>query len=348
MQQRPLGLTGLNVSLICLGTMTYGEQNTEAEGHEQMDYAFENGINFFDTAELYPIPPKAGTHGETERIIGTWMKARKTRKQVVIATKVVGRTGMTWFRKDGSPGELNRKQIEEAIDKSLKNLQTDTIDLYQLHWPDRPVSLFGSNDTVFKEVHGPENSITSVVEVLKDIQKAGKIRHFGLSNESAWGTMNFVREAEQQGLSRPVSIQNAYNLVNRTFEIGLAEIAMREHVGLLAYSPLAQGYLTGKYQNGAMPPQSRKTLFGRMQRYETQGASEAFDAYISLARQHGLDPTQMALAFCATRPFMTSVIIGATKMEQLKTNIAAATLQISPEIEAQINAIHQWRGNPCP
>jgi aryl-alcohol dehydrogenase-like predicted oxidoreductase len=348
MQQRPLGRTGLNVSMICLGTMTYGEQNTEQEGHEQMDYALEQGINFFDTAELYPIPPKAGTHGETERIIGTWMKARKTRDQVIIATKVVGRTGMTWFRKDGSPGELNRGQIEEAIDKSLKNLQTDVIDLYQLHWPDRPVSLFGSNDTIFREVHGPENSIASIVEVLKDIQKAGKIRHFGLSNESAWGTMSFVREAEQQGLSRPVSIQNAYNLVNRTFEIGLAEIAMREHVGLLAYSPLAQGYLTGKYQNGALPAKSRKTLFGRMQRYENQGASEVIDAYIDLAHEHGLDPAQMALAFCATRPFMTSVIIGATTMDQLKTNIAAASVRVSPELEALINALHQWRGNPCP
>jgi len=348
MNYRKLGRTDLMVSELCLGTMTWGEQNTEAEGHAQMDYAVERGINFFDTAELYPIPPKAETQGATERIIGSWFKARGNRDKIILATKVVGRTDMDWFRDGRRKGELNRAQIEEAVNKSLKRLQTDYIDLYQLHWPDRAVTQFGSNPTIFRAAEGPENPIDEILAVLGDLVKAGKVRHIGLSNESAWGTMTFLHHATVKGLPRVQSIQNAYSLVNRTFEVGLAEIAMRENVGLLAYSPLAQGYLTGKYRDGALPPGSRKQLFDRLKRYEKPGAAEAIDAYVTLAAELRLDPAQMAIAFATSRPFVTSTIIGATTMEQLRTDIDALDVTITEEVEARIDAIHQRQGNPCP
>lgn len=348
MHYRPLGRTGLEVSALCLGTMTFGEQNSEAEGHAQLDYARERGVNFIDTAELYPIPPKAQTQGETERIVGTWMKARRNRADVILATKVVGRSQNTWFRDDGSPAELSRAQILEAVDKSLARLQTDWIDLYQIHWPDRAVSQFGANPIVYKPTSGPEHPIEETLAVMDELVKAGKVRHIGLSNESAWGTMTFLKHAEAKGLPRVASLQNAYSLVNRTFEGGLAEIARREDVGLLAYSPLAQGYLTGKYEGGARPPGARRTLFDRMQRYETPGAPAAISAYVALAREWGLDPAQMALAFAASRSFTTSVIIGATTMAQLETNIDAMDVAIPPELEARIDAIHLRHTNPCP
>ncbi|MET0527458.1 MAG: aldo/keto reductase, partial [Microvirga sp.] len=271
MEYRRLGHTDLNVSLICLGTMTWGQQNTEAEGHEQMDYALSQGINFFDTAELYSIPPKAETQGSTERIIGSWFKSRANRDKVILATKVVGRSDNTWFRDSGSKAELSRAQIEEAVNKSLKRLQTDYIDLYQIHWPDRPMT-WGSNTTVYKHQEADSHPIAETVEIMTDLVKAGKIRHFGLSNESAWGTMTFLKHAEAKGLARAQSVQNAYNLLNRTNEVALAEVFMREKVSLLAYSPLAQGYLTGKYLDGARPPGTRSTLFGRGQRYENATA----------------------------------------------------------------------------
>jgi aryl-alcohol dehydrogenase-like predicted oxidoreductase len=348
MEYRPLGRTGLRVSAICLGTMTWGEQNSEAEGHAQMDYALERGINFLDTAELYSIPPKAETQGSTERIIGSWLAARGNRDKVILATKVVGRSQNTWFRDDGSPAELSRAQIVEAVEKSLRRLRTDYIDLYQIHWPDRAVSQFGSNPVIFKPTSGPEHPIEETLAALGDLVKAGKIRHIGLSNESPWGLMTYLKHAEAKGLPRVASIQNAYSLVNRTFEGGLAEIALREEVGLLAYSPLAQGYLTGKYENGARPPGARKTLFDRLQRYETPGAAPAITAYVQLARKWGLDPAQMAIAFATSRPFTTSTIIGATTMAQLKTAIDAADVPISPELEAEIDAIHLVHTNPCP
>ena len=347
MQTRPLGRTGLNVSLLCLGTMTYGQQNTEAEGHAQMDYALDQGINFFDTAELYSIPPKPETTGSTERIIGTWFKARGNRDKVILASKVVGRSDMTWFRDDGSPTELSRAQIEEAVDKSLRRLQTDYIDLYQLHFPDRPMP-WGSNPTRYRHQDGPSHPIEEILESLNGLVKAGKIRHIGLSNESAWGTMTFLRHAETRDLPRVQSVQNAYNLLNRTYETALAEISIREGVSLLAYSPLAQGFLTGKYLNGAKPAGARTTLFNRGQRYQTPGAEEAITAYIALAREFGLDPAQMALAFVNSRPFLTSNIIGATSMEQLKTDIASVDVTITPELAERIDAIHQRHGNPCP
>jgi aryl-alcohol dehydrogenase-like predicted oxidoreductase len=347
MHYRPLGRTGLNVSQICLGTMTWGQQNTEADGHAQMDYALDHGINFFDTAELYSIPPRAETQGSTERIIGSWFRARGARDKVILASKVIGRSDNTWFRDDGSKGELSRAQIEEAVNKSLKRLQTDYIDLYQLHWPDRPMA-WGANPVIFRHQDGESHPIEEILESLDAMVKAGKIRHVGLSNESAWGTMTFLKHADIRGLPRVESVQNAYNLLNRTYETALAEVSMREKVGLLAYSPLAQGFLTGKYLNGARPAGARTTLFDRSQRYQTPGAEPAIEKYVALAQEFGLDPAQMALAFVNTRPFVTSSIIGATSLEQLKTDIGSIDVTITPELEKRIDAIHLVHTNPCP
>lgn len=350
MQKRRLGRTDIHVSSLSLGTMTFGEQNTEAEGHAQLDLALDRGINLFDAAELYPIPPKAETQGRTEEIIGTWLKARGNRDKVVIATKVVGRTENTWFRKDGSEGRLTRAQIEEAVDKSLTRLQSDYIDLYQIHWPDRNVSGFGSNPTIWKAPApcDDETPIEVTLEAMDRLVKAGKIRHLGLSNESPWGTMRFLELAERNGWPRVVSIQNAYNLVNRTFEGGLAEIAHREQVGLLAYSALGQGYLTGKYRNGALPAGARKTLFDRLQRYEKPGADTAINAYLDLAEELGLSSSQLAIAFVLSRVFTTSVILGATSLGQLEHDLGALDLAITEEIEARITALYQRHGSPCP
>jgi aryl-alcohol dehydrogenase-like predicted oxidoreductase len=347
MQYRPLGSTDLNVSLICLGTMTWGQQNTPAEGQAQLDYAVDRGVNFIDTAELYPIPPRRETQGATERIIGDWLRSRRARDRVILASKVVGRSEMNWFRDDGSPAQLSRAQIEEAVNKSLARLQTDYIDLYQLHWPDRPMS-WGSNPVIYRHQHGPSHRIEEILGHLEDLVRAGKVRHVGLSNESAWGTMTFLKHAETRGLPRIQSVQNAYSLLNRTYETALAEISTREQVSLLAYSPLGQGYLTGKYLNGARPPGARTTLFERSQRYETPGAERAIEKYVGLAREFGLDPAQMALAFVNARPFVTSTIIGATSMEQLKVDIGSIDVTITPELEDRLNAIHLLHTNPCP
>lgn len=346
MEYRPLGTTDLKVSAICLGTMTWGEQNTEAEGHEQMDYALDQGINFFDTAEMYAVPPRKETQGSTETIIGTWFKARGNRDKVILATKVAGRAPMNWLRDSGEGTCQTAEQIEEAVNKSLKRLQTDYIDLYQLHWPDRPINLFGGLG--YTHIDKPSVPIDEILTTLDKIVKAGKVRHIGLSNETPWGTMTFLKHSEMKGLPRVQSIQNAYNLVNRTYEIGLAEIAHREKVGLLAYSPLAQGYLTGKYRNGANPKGSRRQLFNRLQRYEGPGADKAFETYFTIAEKYGIDPSQMALQYVTTRPFVTSNIIGATTMEQLKTDIDSIKLDMTEEMLADIEAAHLAQPNPCP
>lgn len=347
MDYRKLGDTDIKVSAICLGTMTWGKQNTEAEGHEQMDYAVDQGINFFDTAELYPIPPEAETQGGTETIIGTWFKKRGKRDDIILATKVVGRSPMPWFRDDGSTTEINRAQMLEAVDKSLKRLQTDYIDLYQLHWPDRPIQLFGGLN--YRHMSDEFNRIEDILGVLADIQKAGKIRHFGVSNETAWGIMKFLHYAEvDKSLPRVVSVQNAYNLLNRVFEVESSEIFYREGVGLLAYSPLAQGFLSGKYQKGARPEGSRKFLFDRLQRYETPGAEEAIDRYLDLAKKYGLDPSQMAVQFVTQQAFVTSNIIGATTMEQLKLAIGSYNIEFPEELSKEIDALHLRASNLCP
>jgi aryl-alcohol dehydrogenase-like predicted oxidoreductase len=349
MLTRKLGRTGLDVSLIGLGTMTYGQQNSEAEGHAQMDYAVAHGINFFDTAELYSIPPKAETAGSTERVIGTWFKARGNRDKVVLATKAVGRTAMAWFRADGSPGRQTKAQLTEAIEGSLKRLQTDYIDLYQLHWPDRATP-FGANPSRYKpsEWEGDGAPIAEILEVLSGFVKAGKARFIGLSNESAWGTMTFLYHAQIKDLPRVQSIQNAYNLVNRTFDTALAEIAIREQVGLVAYSPLGQGFLTGKYLDGARPAGARNTLFERGDRYELPGTNEAVRAYLGVAKTFGLDPSQMAIAFVNQQPFVATNLIGATTLDQLAHNIAAAEVVLSAEVMTAIDDVHQRFGNCAP
>ena len=346
MDYRALGRTGVKVSRLCLGTMTFGEQNSEAEGHAQMDYAVDRGINFFDAAEIYPIPPKPETQGRTEAIIGTWLAARKARDKVVIATKVAGRGKMVWLRSNETATRQSPGQIMEAVEASLKRLRTDHIDLYQLHWPDRPMRIFEGLD--YLHLEGEGHPIDDILGALGKLVSDGKVRFVGLSNETPWGAMSFLKAAEQRRLPRPASIQNAYNLVNRSFEIGLSEVAYREEVSLLAYSPLGQGYLSGKYEGGALPSGSRKALFARLGRYEKGNGPRAISAYIDLARRHGLDPAQMAIAFAASRPFVTSTIIGATTMDQLKTDIAAAELTLSDAVLADIEQVHLDYPNPCP
>ena len=348
MEFRQLGHTDIKVSSICLGTMTWGEQNTEAEGHEQMDYAVDMGINFFDTAEMYAVPPKPDTQGSTEEIIGTWLKKTGKRDEIILATKVSGRARFDWLRDDGSKTQHSPEQIMEAIDKSLGRLQTDYVDLYQLHWPDRPMAVFGGGFG-YKHLSDQINRIEDILGVLADIQKAGKVRHFGLSNETPWGIMKFLQHAElNKDLPRIVSVQNAYNLVNRIYELGSSEIYHHEGVGLLAYSPLAQGYLTGKYQNGALPQGSRKQLFDRLQRYETPGADTAISAYLGIAEKWGLDASQLANQFVTTRDFVTSNIIGATTMEQLKLAVTSVDIEMSDELLGEIEAVHMRAPNVCP
>jgi len=347
MDYRELGRTGVNISSLCLGTMTFGQQNTEAEGHAQMDYAFDRGINIFDASEIYPIPPKAETKGRTEAIIGSWLQARKARDKVLIATKVAGRGKMTWLRNDEKRAtRQSPAQITEAVEASLKRLNTDYIDLYQLHWPDRPMRIFEGLD--YLHLEGDSHPIHDILGTLGKLVTDGKVRFVGLSNETPWGTMSFLMASERHGLPRPVSIQNAYNLVNRSFEIGLSEISYREQVSLLAYSPLGQGYLSGKYEDGTLPSGSRKALFDRLGRYEQGNGPEAISTYVALARRHGLDPAQMAIAFAVSRPFVTSTIIGATTMDQLRTDIAAAELTLAEAVLADIEQVHLDYPNPCP
>ncbi|PVZ20140.1 MULTISPECIES: NADP(H)-dependent aldo-keto reductase [unclassified Pseudomonas] len=345
MEYRELGRTGLKVSAITLGTMTWGEQNTEAEAFEQIRMAKDAQVNVLDTAEMYPVPPGGETYATTERIIGNYFKRYGDRADWVLASKVVGPGRMDHIR-DGNL-RLDRKNITQALEASLKRLNTDYLDLYQLHWPDRKANYFGQ----LGYTHDPADHSTPIeetLEVLDELVKAGKVRHIGLSNETPWGTMRFAHLAESRGWPRVVSIQNPYNLLNRTFEVGLAEIALREQIGLLAYSPLAFGVLAGKYLNGARPAKARLTLFERFQRYNNPQAVAATQAYVELANQHGLDPAQMALAFVTQQPFVTSNIIGATSLEQLASNLESATLVLPPQVLEGIEAIHQRHPNPAP
>lgn len=349
MNMRKLGRTDLMVSACCLGTMTWGEQNSEAEGHAQMDYAMDRGVTFWDTAEMYAVPPKAETQGTTERIIGTWFARTGRRQEVILASKIAGLSKMIWTRDNKVDWTRQTKiQVDEAVEKSLKRLQSDYIDLYQLHWPDRPVGLFGGRMDM-KAYDQPYEKFEDILGHLDQHVQAGRIRHIGVSNETPFGVMRFIAESEARGLPRMASIQNAYNLVNRTFEDGgLEEVCVREDVGLLAYSPLAQGYLTGKYRDGALPKGSRKQLFNRLQRYESPAAERAIESYLQLADDHGLDPSKLAIRFCDTRPFMASTIIGATTMAQLEICIDAFDLPWTEELENAVNKLHKEQPSPCP
>jgi aryl-alcohol dehydrogenase-like predicted oxidoreductase len=346
MEQRRLGHSDIMVSKLCLGTMTWGQQNSEAEAFEQMDYAVAQGINFLDTAELYPIPPLRATQGRTEAIIGRWLKARGNRDRIILATKICGRSKMNWFRSDGSPCDLAPWQIREAIEGSLERLGTDYIDLYQIHWPGRPMRTFGG--LAFEAYPGTGHDIEESLQVLQELRREGKLREIGLSNETPYGVMRALKAAEMLDVPRVVSVQNAYSLVSRLFESGLSEITHYEGIGLLAYSPLAQGYLTGKYRGGALPAGSRKQLFDRLQRYETPGADAAIEAYLRLAAKYGLDPAQMALQFVTSRPFVTSNIIGATSMTQLRSNIASIDIRLADALLQEIEQVQLLHSNPCP
>ena len=347
MEYRKLGTTNIEVSIICLGTMTWGEQNSQEEAFAQMDYAIEQGINFFDTAELYSIPPKADTYGKTEEIIGNWLHARGNRNQIILASKVAG-PGEDWIPhiRNGQSSH-DRKNIETAIDASLKRLQTDYLDLYQLHWPARKTNFFGH----LGYTHEPDDHPTPIdetLEVLNDIVKSGKVRHIGLSNETPWGVMEYLRVSENNNWPRVVSVQNPYSLLNRSFEIGLAEVAIREQTGLLAYSPLGFGVLSGKYLDNQHPEGARITNWPDYDRYTNKQAVSATELYVNLAKQHDLDPAQMALAYINSRPFLTSNIIGATSMEQLKSNIASVDLKLSEDVLDNIEKIHVQHPNPSP
>ena len=345
MNYKKLGNTDLDVSTICLGTMTWGEQNSQEEGFEQMDYALDQGVNFWDTAELYSVPPKAETFGHTEIIIGNWFKNTKKRDQVILASKVAGPM-RAYLRGGGNNYGLDK--MSEAVNDSLKRLQTDYIDLYQLHWPERNTNMFGRLGYEHKD-DGKWNKFEDILGNLKKFIDQGKIRYVGLSNETAWGAKKYLEISKEQGLPRMMSIQNPYSLLNRTYEVGLAEVSIREQIGLLAYSPLASGYLSGKYRKGAMPKNSRMDLFYDFWgRYRTLHSEKAIEEYWNLAKEFNLNLSQMAIKFCEIQPFVTSVIIGATKMEQLKTNIDSVNIKLDSEIVKQIGEIHKKYPNPCP
>ena len=349
MEYRQLGHTDMKVSLLGLGTMTWGKQNTEQDAHVQLSHATDNGINLIDTAEMYPVPPEAETATRTESYIGTWLAQNPTKRdKIILATKiagpVLGTHPMSWVREGKT--RFNRYHLETAVHDSLKRLKTDYIDLYQLHWPERNMNRFGQ----LGYVHQPETDPTPIEEtltVLGDLVKQGKIRAIGLSNESAWGVMTFLQKAKELNLPRVASIQNAYSLLARQYEINLAEVSMRENCGLLAYSPLGFGVLTGKYLKGARPAGARNTLFDRYKRYLTPKAEAATEKYVLLAKKHGLTPVQLALAFVNSREFVTSNLIAATNLDQLKENMSSIDITLNSDILAGIETIHAENTNPC-
>ena len=346
MEYRPLGDTGIEVSAICLGTMTFGKQNTENEAFAQLDMARERGVNFIDSAEMYPVPPEAETQGATDRMIGNWIASRGRREDLILATKIAG-PGLSTVR--NGQGDYSRTNIETSVNESLQRLQTDYIDVFQLHWPARNSNFFGKlGYAPDANEPDPEPAIHEVLESLHTLVKAGKIRHIGLSNESAWGAMTFLKLADANNLPRIVSVQNPYNLLNRSYEVGLAEVSHREQVGLLAYSPLAFGVLSGKYLGGQQPNNARLTLFDRFTRYTKEPGVKATEAYVALARQHNLDPAQMALAWVTAQPFVASNIIGATSTEQLAQNLDSEAVKLSDEVLAGIESIHAAAPNPSP
>lgn len=337
--------TDIRVSKICLGTMTYGQQNTEAEAHEQLSYALEQGVNFIDTAEMYSIPGRKETQGSTERYIGSWLKDQK-REELVVATKITG--PMPYFNYLRDNLGFSREVIHSALDQSLKRLQTDYVDVYQLHWPERNVNFFGQRNYVHKENEAWTDNFQEVIETLDGLVKEGRIRHYGVSNETSWGVMRQLQESDKHGLARCKTIQNPYSLLNRTFEINLAEVSMREKVGLLAYSPLAFGVLSGKYLGGRMPEKSRIKLFPNYSRYSNPQALHLTEKYKEMADRHGLSLTHLSLAFVNQRPFVTSNIIGATTMEQLRENISSIDVELSEEMLSEIDEIQNLQPNPAP
>ena len=346
MKFNELGRTGIKVSRICLGTMTFGEQNTEDESHRQLDMAYEHGVNFFDTAETYSFPGRPETQGNSERIIGTWMKARGNRQRMVVATKITGPSAERSHIRGGYL-RFTRDQVADAVDLSLKRLQTDCIDLYQTHWPEREANYFGKLDYT----HVPDDEFTPMEEqhgALAEQVKAGKIRAIRVSTETAWGLMTFLEIAGRAGLPRFAAIQNPYNLLCRQYEVGLAEVSIREDCGLLAYSPLAFGALSGKYLGGQLPDRSRHKLFPQFMRYFKPNGVKATEAYVGLARDHGLEPSQMALAFVNSRRFLTSTIIGATSTEQLASNLKTEDMVLSDDVLEGIDALHVEYSHPSP
>ena len=343
MKYNTLPNTSIKVSKICLGTMTWGQQNTESEAHEQMDYAIDHGVNFFDTAEAYPVPARAETYGRTEEYIGTWFKKSLNREKIILASKVAGPGDYTaHIRSTG----FSKNAIKEALHGSLKRLQTDYIDLYQLHWPERPINCFGIRDYPYQAETKWVYNFKEILETLNGLIKEGKIRQIGLSNESPWGTMRYLEESKQNNLPKPITIQNAYSLLHRTFEAGLSEISLKENIGLLPYSPLGFGVLSGKYLNG-IPKDSRIALFPNYNRYNSPECKLAVNKYLGIAQKHGLTLTQLSLAFVNQLPFVTSNIIGATKMSQLKENIGSINIDLSQEIIDDINAVHAVIPNPA-
>jgi aryl-alcohol dehydrogenase-like predicted oxidoreductase len=350
MEYRRLGTTDIQVSLIGLGTMTWGEQNTESDAHAQIDYALDHGVNLIDAAEMYPVPPRPETQGATERCIGTWLAQHPgAREKIVLATKIAGPARQPHNPRHirGEGNQFDRKNLTEALNDSLKRLQTEYVDLYQLHWPDRSTMTFGRNAYPWVE-DAYTVPIEETLSVLAEFVKEGKIRHIGVSNETPWGVAQFLRAAEKLGSPRIVSIQNPYSLVNRTFETGLSEFTHRDGIGLLAYSPLAFGWLSGKYEGGARPAGARITLFERFQRYSKPQAMQANSRYVELAKRHGLSPAQFALAFVNSRPFVTSNLIGATTLEQLRENIASVDVKLTRDALAEIDALHELQPNPAP
>lgn len=344
MKYDTLGNTDIQVSKICLGTMTWGEQNTEAEGHEQLDFAIEQGINFIDTAELYSVPARAETQGSTERIIGTWIHARKNRDKYILATKIAGPSAYTaHIRKNSNFA----KHTTEALEGSLARLQTDFVDLYQLHWPERSTNFFGKLGYVHDHKKEWEDNFVEVLKGLDKHIKSGKIRHWGLSNETPWGTMRCLHLADQLGVPRPVSVQNPYSLLNRTYEIGMAEISIREKCGLLAYSPMAFGLLSGKYHKDENA-NGRIKLYKNFARYNSPQSYQATSKYLDLAEKTGISLAQLSLAFVNSRDFVTSNIIGATNLKQLKENIDSIQVELAGNVQEEINKIHAEIPNPAP